>query len=96
MVDNRYKIKIDELKKKGAQRMIGISGSLIWSKTLMELIFGGFRAQVDQVHLEKVFKIAYNSTFRMNNFNATPDQVPASLLCYLWNRNSLRSSRINY
>ena len=34
-------------------------------------------------------KIAYNSTFRINNFNDTPDQVPASLLCHLSNRNSL-------
>ena len=25
----------------------------------------------------------------MNNFNDTPDQVPASLLCHLWNSNSL-------
>ena len=52
-------------------------------------MYGGFRAQVDQVQFFKLFKIAYNSTFRMNNFSDTPYQVPASLLCHLWNRNSL-------
>ena len=32
----------------------------------------------------------------MNTFSDTPDKIPVSLLCHLWNRNSLEFSRINY